>query len=131
MSAEENARVVESLFEAFGRGDVAYILDQLVDDVHWVAHLDPSVPWSGDYSGKGNVPRFFQALGGSVEVTGHPVNQIVAQDDTVVALGDVSFSVRSTGKTGNSSWVYVWKLRDGKITGYDQFNDAGLAAAFA
>lgn len=131
MSAEENARVVESLFEAFGRGDVAYILDQLVDDVHWVAHLDPSVPWSGDYSGKANVPQFFQALGGSVEVTGHPVNQIVAQDDTVVALGDVSFSVRSTGKTGNSSWVYVWKLRDGKITGYDQFNDAGLAAAFA
>jgi ketosteroid isomerase-like protein len=39
--------------------------------------------------------------------------------------------VRSTGKTGNSSWVYVWKLRDGEITGYDQFNDAGLAAAFA
>jgi uncharacterized protein len=131
MSADENARVVESLFEAFGRGDVSYILDQLVDDVHWVAHLDPSVPWSGDYSGKANVPQFFQALGGSVEVTGHPVNQIVAQDDTVVALGDVSFSVRSTGKTGTSSWVYVWKLRDGKISGYDQFNDAGLAAAFA
>lgn len=89
------------------------------------------MPWSGDYSGKANVPQFFQALGGSVEVTGHPVNQIVAQDDTVVALGDVSFSIRSTGRTGNSAWVYVWKLRDGKITGYDQFNDAGLAAAFA
>ena len=131
MSAEENARAVEALFEAFGRGDIPYILDQLVDDVHWVAHLDPSVPWSGDYSGKTNVPQFFQALGGSVEVTGHPVNQIVAQDDTVVALGDVNFSVRSTGETGNSSWVYVWKLRDGKITRYDQFNDAGLAAAFA
>ena len=114
-----------------GAGDVPYILDQLTDDVHWVAHLDPSVPWSGDYSGKANVPQLFQALGGSVEVTGHPVNQIVAQDDTVVAIGDVSFNVRSTGRTGSSSWLYVWKLRDGKITGYDQFNDAGLAAAFA
>ena len=62
------------------------------------------------------MPQFFQALGGSVEVTGHPVNQIVAQDDTVVALGDVSFSVRSTGEAGNSSWVYIWKLRDGNPT---------------
>jgi ketosteroid isomerase-like protein len=83
-SISARPRAVEALFEAFGRGDVPYILDQLTDDVHWVAHLDPSVPWSGDYSGKANVP-----------------------------------------------WVYVWKLRDGKITGYDQFNDAGLAAAFA
>lgn len=64
MSAEENARAVQAVFEAVGRGDVAYILDQLVDDVHWVAHLDP-------------------------------------------------------------------RLRDGKIVGYDLFNDAGLTAAFA
>jgi ketosteroid isomerase-like protein len=131
MRTEDNIRAVEAVFEAFGRGDIPYILDQLTDDVHWVAHLDPSVPWSGDYSGKANVPPFFEALGGSIDVAGHPVNQLVAQDDTLVALGDVSFSVRSTGRTGDSSWVYVWTLRDGKIAGYDQFNDAGLAAAFA
>jgi len=131
MSPEANVPAVEALFAAFGRGDIPFILDQLTDDVHWVAHLDPSVPWSGDYSGKANVPGFFQALGGSVEVTGHPVNQLVAQGDTVVALGDVSFTVRTTGKAGSSSWVYVWGLRDGKVSSYDQFNDTGLAQAFA
>ena len=128
MSAEENVHAVEAIFEAFGRGDIPYILDQLTDDVHFVAHLDPSVPWSGAYSGKANVPGFFQALGSSVEVTGHPVNQLVAQGDTVVALGEVTFGVRSTGKTSSSSWVYIWKLRDGKVYSYDQFNDAGLAS---
>jgi ketosteroid isomerase-like protein len=131
MSVDDNVRAVEAIFDAFGRGDIPYILDQLTDDVHWVAHLDSSVPWSGDYSGKANVPNFFQALGGSVEVSSHPVNQLVAQDDTVVAMGDVSFSVRSTGKASSSSWVYVMKLRDGKVYSYDQFNDPGLAQAFA
>jgi ketosteroid isomerase-like protein len=130
MSEQDNARSVEAIFEAFGRGDIPYILDQLTDDVHWVAHLEPIVPWAGDYSGKANVPGFFQALGRSVEVAGHPVHQLVAQGDTVVAMGDVSFSARATGKASSSSWVYVWKLRDGQICSYDQFNDSGLAEAF-
>ena len=72
MSTEENVHAVEAIFDAFRRGDIPYILDQLTDDVHFVAHLDPSVPWSGDYSGKADVPGFFQAIGSSVDVTGHP-----------------------------------------------------------
>jgi hypothetical protein len=130
MSEPNNTQVVEAIFEAFGRGDIPYILDHLTDDVHWVAHLDPIIPWAGDYSGKDNVPPYFQALGSSVDVTAHPVNQLVAQDDTVVALGDVSFRARPTGKESSSSWVYVWKLRDGKVSGFDQFNDPGLAEPF-
>ncbi len=131
MSAEENVHAIETIFEAFGRGDIPYILDQLTDDVQFVAHLDASVPWSGEYSGKDNVIKFFQAPGGSIDVSDHPVTQLVAQGDTVVALGDVSFAVRSTGKTSSSSWVYIWKLRDGQVYSYDQFNDPGLAQAFA
>ena len=92
--------------------------------------LDAVVPWSGDYSGKANVPRFFEALGGSADVMAHPVNELIAQDDTVVATGDVTFKARETGKESSSSWVYIWKLRDGKLCSYDQFNDSGLADAF-
>jgi hypothetical protein len=79
------------VFEAFGRGDVAYIA----------------------------VLPGTRRLGRSHRPSGQPDRR------------PGRFSVRSTGKTGNSSWVYVWKLRDRKITGYDQFNDPGLAAAFA
>ena len=126
----ENTERVTRIFEAFGRGDVAYILDQLADDVRFESHLDPIVPWAGEFSGKDNVARFFQALGSSVEVADHPVNALIAQGDTVVAMGDVSFSVRETGKAGSSSWVYIWKLGNGEIQSYDQFNDTGIAEAF-
>jgi ketosteroid isomerase-like protein len=125
-----NTERVTRIFEAFGRGDVTYILDQLADDVRFVSHLDPIVPWAGEFSGKENVGRFFQALGSSVDVADHPVNAVVAQGDTVVAMGDVTFSVRETGKTGSSSWVYVWRLANGQVQTYDQYNDTGLAEAF-
>jgi ketosteroid isomerase-like protein len=130
MTEQDNTQRTEALFAAFGRGDVPFILDQLTDDVRWVAHLDPVVPWAGDHSGRAAVPGFFHALGGAVEVSAHPVHEIVAQGDTVVAMGDVTFRARATGRESTSSWVYVWRFREGKVCGYDQFNDPGLAAAF-
>jgi hypothetical protein len=126
----DNTEQVKKIFDAFGRGDVPYILDQLADDARFVSHLDPIVPWAGDFMGKDEVARFFQSLGGSVEVTGHPVNELIAQGDTVVATGEVSFRVRETGKAGSSTWVYIFKLADGRVQTYDQFNDAALADAF-
>lgn len=130
MAADNNTEQVKAIFEAFGRGDVPFILDQLAADVRFTSHLDPVVPWAGEFSGRDDVAQFFGALGGSVEVTGHPVNGLVAQDDTVVATGDVSFRVRETGREGSSSWVYIFKLTDRKVCSYDQFNDAGLTEAF-
>lgn len=127
----ENAERVTRIFEAFGRGDVEYILDQLADDARFVSHLDARVPWAGEYSGKHEVARYFQALGGSVEVGDHPVDTLVAQGDTVVAAGDVSFLVRESGKAGSSRWVYIFKLANGQVQRYDQFNDAGLTEAFS
>ena len=43
------------------------LVDQLTDDVRWISHFDPIVPWGGDYSGKQNVPRFFQAINDNAE----------------------------------------------------------------
>lgn len=75
--------------------------------------------------------RYFQALGGSVDVADHPVNALVAQGDSVVAAGDDSFLVRETGKAGSSKWVYNFKLAGGQVQSYDQFNDPGLVEAFS
>ena len=128
--AIDNTERVTSIFEAFARGDIHAILDQLAEDARFVSHLDPIIPWAGEFTGKDAVARFFHALGSSVEVTGHPVNGVVAQGDTVVAMGEVTFRVRATGKAGASSWVYIFTLANGQVQRYDQFNDTGLADAF-
>lgn len=130
MNVNENTERIGTIFAAFGRGDVEYILDQLADDVRFVSHLDPVVPWAGEFSGRDDVARYFEAMGSTVEVTDHPVHDVVAQGDTVVARGDVSFKVRETGRAGSSSWVYIFKLANGRLQSFDQYNDTGLAAAF-
>ena len=46
-----------------------------------MTHLEPIVPWSGEYNGKANVPRFFEAIGGSVETTAFNPQEFIAQGD--------------------------------------------------
>ena len=130
MAESDNVSLIGQIYEAFGRGDIGYIIDQLTDDVRWVSHLEPIVPWSGDYSGKSNVPKFFEAIANSVQTTAFTPHEFIAQADTVVSTGDYGCTVNTTGKAALTPWVFIWKLRDGRVTSYEQFHDSALADAF-
>jgi ketosteroid isomerase-like protein len=130
MSEAQNVETVGKIYEAFGRGDIPYIIDQLLEDVRWVSHFESVVPWAGDYSGKARVQKFFDAIGGSVDVTAFTPREFVAQGDTVVSLGEFGCRVRSTGKSALTRWVFIWKFREGRVYSYEQFHDPAIAAAF-
>ena len=126
----DNVALIGQIYEAFGQGDISYIIDKLSDDVRWVTHLEAVVPWSGDYSGKANVPKFFEAIGGSVQTTAFTPHEFIAQGDTVVSTGEYGCTVNATGKASLTPWVFIWGVRDGKVSSYEQFHDPTLADAF-
>lgn len=130
MSEQDNVARLVKIYEAFGRGDVPYIIDQLTDDVAWTTHFDPIVPWSGSYHGKAEVPGFFAAIAGTTDVTAFTPTEFVAQRDTVVSLGEFGIKVKATGKTNLARWVFIWKFREGRVCSYEQFHDAAIAEAF-
>jgi len=45
-------------------------------------------------------------------------------------VGGYGCTVNATGKKALTPWVFIWKLRDGKVTSYEQFHDPALADAF-
>jgi len=50
VSAEANIKTITGLYEAFGRGDVAAILDAVADDVDEAAEAASSAaPWYGGH----------------------------------------------------------------------------------
>ena len=130
MSEQANIKAIQDIYAAFGRGDVPYIIDQLTEDVTWRTHFDPVVPWGGDYSGKAKVPKFFDAIFSAVEVSAFEPQEWVAQGDTVVSLGRFGGKSRNLGKAFNTRWVFIWKLRGGKVTSYEQFHETTIADAF-
>lgn len=130
MNEQANIKTIQDIYAAFGKGEVATIVNQLTDDVRWVTHLEAIVPWAGDYSGKGRVPKFFEAIFNSVDTEAFVPAEFFAQDDTVVSVGEYGCKVRATGKRSRTRWVFIWKFRGDKVSSYEQFHDPALAAAF-
>src|SRR5258708_7174410 len=130
MSEQQNVQAVKEIYSAFGRGDVKAITDQLTDDVAWILHLDPIVPWSGDYSGKDRVPKFFENIYNSVSVESFEPLEYLAQGDTVVSIGTFGCRSNETGKAGNTRWVFIWRFTNGKVSSYEQFHDLRIADVF-
>ena len=69
-SQHDNLSIVNEIYGAVGRGDVAAILDLVTDDVDWSAEADGrAAPWYGPRTGKPGVASFFSDLASNVEIT--------------------------------------------------------------
>lgn len=131
MSAEENKRTVQSIFEAFGRGDIPGVLEHVSEDVTWSAPGPEVVTYFGERRGHAGAAEFFQQLGGSVDFEHFEPSAFVAEGDKVVVLGRERGRVKRTGKTFDNDWALVFTLGGGKVTGFQCYeNTAAIAEAF-
>jgi ketosteroid isomerase-like protein len=132
MNEQTNLQIVQECYNAFNRGDIPYIIDQLTDDVRWISQIDPVVPWSGVHAGPSAVANgFFGRIAETAEIFDFEPLENVAQGESVVTLGTFGCRARATGETGTYRFVFIWKLRDGKVYSYEQFQETGLGALFS
>jgi ketosteroid isomerase-like protein len=131
MSANDNIQTVKTLYDAFGKGDIATILDSLADDVDWAAEAaSDAAPWWGNRSGKDEVGKFFEDFGGAAEVKEFtPVSFTANDEDEVMAVIRYRGEMRSTGKEVAMDLHHYWRFRDGKVAYYRGTEDTGQTAA--
>jgi ketosteroid isomerase-like protein len=99
VSAEENTRLVQSAYEAFGRGDMAALAEVMADDIEWVDSGDPDDdPNAGTFKGKEAVLGWFGGLASTREYTTFEPREFIAQNDKVVSLVYAEATVRETGR---------------------------------
>lgn len=125
---DQNIKTVKALYEAFGRGDVAAILDMLADDVDFASEPDQKIaPWHGRRS-KADVPAFFQALADTVDVTEFTPLAFASNETDVMVVIRFGMKVKATGKSGAMDLHHWWRFRDGKVVQYRGTEDTALTA---
>jgi ketosteroid isomerase-like protein len=128
MSTEENKRVVQTILEAFGRGDIPGMLAHVSEDVVWNAPGPSVVPYLGDRRGHSGVTEFFVQLGTNVDFESFEPGVFIAEGEHVVLLGRERGRVKATTKTFDNEWALVFQLRDGKVVHFHLYENTGAVA---
>jgi uncharacterized protein len=115
MPAEDNIKTIQLIYEAFGRGDVNAILEQVTDDVEWAVEPNGPAPWNGVRHGKDGVASFLGDLAAHVEVTEFTPLTFAANDTDVLTVVRYAHRVRATDKAGSMDLHHWFRFRDGKI----------------
>jgi ketosteroid isomerase-like protein len=124
-----SVELVQSLFEAFGRGDVPTILSRLSPDCEWI-NAGEGIPAAGSYTGPAGAAEFFRKLGESEEVTRFEPKEFFTSGDDVVAYGYEECRIRSNGHQVSTNWMMLFRVRAGMVTRFESFyNTAAYALA--
>jgi ketosteroid isomerase-like protein len=125
MQEEQNTKLVQDAYAAFGRNDIPTILSYLADDIVWVGVYGAAshVPTSGERRGKAAVDEFFKQVAEHVKFDQFEPREFLATGDKVVVLGHYA-ATTPVKKSFKSDFAMVFTLRNGKVIRFQEFCDS-------
>jgi len=117
-----NKEIVESAYASFAQGDVPAALGAMADDIQWTEA--DGFPLAGTYVGPQAVLEgVFMRLGEIGDEFAVVPDQIVADGDTVVVLGNYTWKHKSSGEPASVKMAHVWTIEGGKAVAFQQHVD--------
>jgi uncharacterized protein len=127
---QTNIELIQSVYEAFARGDVAYIASRVRADARWDFSVTVSdVPWHVPVTGSAEVPRFLAAFVENVQLEAFEPKRFMATESDVIVHLRLAYTVRRTGKRVDEEQLQWWKVEGGKIAGLRHFEDTAQVIA--
>jgi len=116
--------VIQSLYDAFARGDAGFVLGLLAADVDWReaegSPLDSGNPYSSPQQvGEGVFGRLLSVFD---DFAATP-EEILAEGNRVAAFGRYTAVHKETGDELDAPFAHSWTLDDGKIVAFQQYTD--------
>jgi ketosteroid isomerase-like protein len=123
-----NAAMTRELFNAFLRGDIPFILNQLDENCEWNTMGAPLLPHAGRYVGSGT-SLFFTKLNEDFEFPTFDVENIYeVNDNEVISTGRMVVKSKKTGKTAQSPFMMLNRFRNGKVVYFQDYVDTAALA---
>jgi ketosteroid isomerase-like protein len=121
--SEQNKSIVNKAYSNFKNGNINGILDLLADDVSWTLPEMEGVPFAGSRTGRDSVGEFFQSVVSTQESLTFEPRELIAEGDTVVALGSYQWRVKSNSREFGGDFAHVFTIRDGKVVAFHEYMD--------
>ena len=119
-----NLEIIKSTYEGKTSEENGKNLAKYVaENISWTEAK--GFPYAGTYIGLENISKnVFSRLGSEWIDYKFTPEDYVANDDKVVAFGTYTGIYKITNKAFTARVAHIWKLKDGKITSFEQFVDS-------
>lgn len=124
----DNVGTVTAVYEAFGRGDAAWIIDQLDDNVMWDGGVrDSGLAYLRAGQGKEHVAEFFGHLASTLEFTHFEPLAMCDGGDVVSVPVRHAGRIIGGGEIAMTDEVHVWRFNnEGKVVEFNHFLDIAI-----
>jgi len=120
----QNCDIVKSLYEAFARGDVPAVLGTFDPRIEWLEAENFLLADRNPYIGPQAVAEgVFLRVASMVENFAAVPQRFVDGGAAVVVEGRYQGTMKETGIPVDAQFAHVWRFRDGKIAGFQQYTD--------
>ena len=124
-----NVTTVQSMYAAFGKGDIATIIAALTPDIDWQSVGRPSdFPTFGPRKGPKEVGEFFKTVAATNDFSEFSPREFYADGDKVFVLGYYAITLKKNGKKIASDWCHIFTFSGGKVVKFREFLDTAVAA---
>ena len=124
-----NVSLVQNLYAAFGRGDIAAVLAGLAPDVDWqTIGQARHYPVFGPRKGIAAVREFFELVSANEDFAEFLPREFYPVDDKVFVLGRYTLKMKKTRRPVACEWVHVFTVKDGKVTRWREHTDTAQFA---
>jgi hypothetical protein len=129
-------QIVQTMYAAFGRGDIPGILAHLDSNIDWRLNADASAPGAKavpvlrPFRGTNDVQEFFAILARELEFHAFEPVAFYTGGSEVVARVKMEWTVRKTGRRAREESMHLFTFNEkGRVTRFLEFTDTLLAAA--
>lgn len=124
------AQTIQTMYAAFGQGDVATLLAHCTDDVEWIHRGKLDIPYLGRFTGKEAVQQWFGNVAKYDGIEAFEPREFLEGADHCTVLGWERTRALPDGGVFECDWVHVFTLRDGKVCRFvGSFDTAEVARA--
>jgi ketosteroid isomerase-like protein len=120
----DNVQFVQSLYAAFGRGDIDAIVAASDANIKWFSLADPALlPFGGERHGAEGMRSFFRELSKSLDFIAFEPREFFGGPDFVTVLGRSVTRSKGTGCRAEDQWMHLFRIHGGKVTEFRAYGD--------
>ncbi len=118
----DNIEIAKKAYADFSRGDVAAILEGLDENVEWITP-GQGLPTCGVRHGKAEVAEFFRLVAATWKFHAFEPREFISSGDALAVRGHYDATAIATGRRAAGDWVMTWRIRNGKVTQFQEYTD--------